>query len=70
MIIRYSLVVLSPVGPGGDNVSEIRREGGPVEPGHHRVPVPHWQGALPGDYAARAQGLLREQYRPPAQVSN
>lgn len=58
-----------PLGARSDNVAKVRRQSGPVEPGHHRVPVPHGQGAVPGHHSAWAQGLLREQHRPATQVS-
>lgn len=43
-------------GPRGHHVPALRREGGPVEHRHHRVPVPDREGALPGGCPApRAQ---------------
>ena len=58
------------LGSGSDNVDAVQLQGGPVEPGDDRVPVPDRQGALPGADAAGPQGILRDERKPGTKVSS
>ena len=55
-------------GAGGNHVPTVRCQGGPVEYRHHRVPVSHRQGPLPGTDATTTQTVLRENTGTQAQV--
>ena len=46
-------------GPGSDHVTPVRRQSRPVEPRHHRFPMPHWTGPVHGSNAASPQDVLR-----------
>ena len=63
------IVSLLILGSRSDNVASVQLQGGPVEPGDDRVPVPDRQGALPGADAAGPQVILRDERQPGTKVS-
>lgn len=62
--------MISLVGSWSDHVPAVLCQGRPVEYRHHCVPVPHWQGPIPGTDPSAAQTLLRKTCRAQAKVSD
>lgn len=67
---HVKIPMISLVGSWSDHVPAVLCQGRPVEYRHHCVPVPHWQGPIPGTDPSAAQTLLRKTCRAQAKVSD